>query len=116
MTIDKISNGIAEYIHHEVIPHIPDAKVKTMLGAVVFALRRNPEMTATLMNNPIIASVVKCNDGEYDLSIALDAIAESVREYGNLEVTIPRIPFLMAEEKTMSFSASDIERLRSYME
>lgn len=112
---NQLINGITSYAREEIIAKVPDQALKTVLGAAVFALRREPAMLDNLLANPAVSALMAADGGEYDIESISCALMESIKEYGNIVVTVPKIPFIM-DEKTLSFSSGDIGRLKEYIE
>ena len=117
VTRNQLARGSAEYVLNEVAPHIPDMGMK--FAATVFAnsLKTNPALLDKVLSSPAMTMlIIPGEQGALDVEPALNAIGDTLRQYGQLTLTIPSIPLLSKGEKTMSFTASDIDKLRSYIE
>lgn len=111
----QLTNGIANYIKAEIIPHTPDAGTKAMMGLLATTLVRNPNLVDIALSNPIVSAMIPHDGDMWDVQGIADSLGESIREYGNLRVTIPKIPLLVPNEQVMSFSADDVSKLMGYL-
>jgi hypothetical protein len=100
----------------EVIPHIPDKSVKVMLDLFAGLVESSPQMASKYLDMPFVAAMLQEQDGFYDLDIVEAALVKSTETYGGLELTVPAIPLISPEPKTMTFTANDIRAMKRYME
>ena len=115
-SLEQIAAGAAEYITREVAPNVPDQGLRIALGAFAFSLRNNPAGLAKLLNSPAAQMLLAQDADGYQVDGAINAIRESVQQNGPLTLTIPPVPLISREEKSLSFGPADIDKLRTYIE
>lgn len=116
ITRQQMINGAAKYIRQEVIPHIPDKSVKVMLEALAASVEMSPQIANRYLDTPFVAAMLHEQNGFYDLDAVEAALTKAMEAHGGLEVTIPAIPLISPQPKSMTFSANDIRALKRYME
>lgn len=116
ITRQQLLNGIAKYIRAEMIPHVPDKGFKVVLEAVAAMVEMRPQALDKLFDNPMVSAILQETDGFYDLDVIETALAKAADTHGGLVLTVPSIPLLSKDEKTLSFSANDIRAIRRYIE
>ena len=55
-------------------------------------------------------------DGFYDLDMIEAALTKAMDSYGGLELTVPAIPLISPQPKSMTFTSNDIRAMKRYME
>ena len=93
-----------------------DKPFQMTITTLVALLEMNPSIADPLLNNPMIATIMNVKDGYYDLDMFDKALNQSMTQFGELELTIPGIPFLSPKEKVLKFNQNDIAQLKSYIE
>lgn len=93
---------------------IDDRHLKFSLCMAKKALHENPSLLDHFLKSPIVATVVKEQDGEYDLEIFVKTMRNLLSEYESYPITIPEIP-MFAPEKRLNITASDIDKIVSYL-
>lgn len=116
ITRQQMLSGAARYIRGEVIPHIPDKGVKVMLEALAAMAEMSPQMVSKYLDVPWASAILQEKDGFYDLDIAEAALVKAMEAHGGLEVTVPPIPLISPQAKSMTFTANDIRAMKRYME
>ena len=116
ITRQQMLNGAARYIRGEVIPHIPDRSVKVALDVLAGMVEMSPQAISKYLDMPIVAAVLQEQDGFYDLDMIEAALTKAMDSYGGLELTVPAIPLISPQPKSMTFTANDIRALKRYME
>ena len=108
-----IVEGLTEYIEQEIIPSIADVPLQIILYFGVRLLRKDKEqrIISELLNSDIAKLVIQCENDVYDLSDLISTAKESVSHFGRFPVKIPPIKFVSPEEKVITFSAEDIDKL-----
>ena len=104
MTNEQFVSGLLNFVKHEVIPNVSDNQTKMMIGTMMFAANRNPSIL-----NPLL------NVYGMDPELMIDSLSDSIHEYGNVVITIPKIPLISPAEQTLSFNSSDLEKLKQYI-
>lgn len=114
VTKEQIEHGVIRFMQEEVIDKLPDASAKLMVGTIVQAVKRHPNMVTDYIDEHELLRTMLDSDGsEYELNDLFDSVSESIRDYGNLVVRLPKIPLLMPDERTLSFSSEDVHRLKT---
>lgn len=116
ITRQQMLNGAAKYIRGEVIPHIPDKSIKVALDVLAGMVEMSPQAISKYLDMPIVAAVLQEQDGFYDLDMIEAALTKAMDSYGGLELTVPAIPLISPQAKSMTFTANDIRALKRYME
>lgn len=116
ITRQQMLNGAARYIRGEVIPHIPDKGVKVVLDVLAGVVEMSPQAVSKYLDMPLVAAVLQEQDGFYDLDMIEAALTKAVDSYGGLELTVPAIPLISPQPKSMTFTANDIRAMKRYME
>ena len=116
VTKNQIIQGVVRYAKGEVIPKMAgDKPFQMTITTIVAMLEMNPSIADPLLNNPMIATIMNVKDGYYDLDMFEKALNQSMTQFGELELTIPGIPFLSPKEKVLKFNQNDIAQLKSYI-
>lgn len=115
VTKQQIVTGIVKYSKNEMIPKIADKPFKIIVSAAVTMLETNPEIITRFLDDPMIASLLMGKDGYYEIDTFGEVLEKTLEQYGDFPVKIPGIKFISPEEKELSFSASDINKLKSYI-
>lgn len=103
-------NGIVRYVRNEVIKKIPEQGFKTTLAFLVNLIE---------LDNSIVDKYIGSffdSDGCLCLDNIERAMCRAIDEYGSFPLSIPGIPLISPEVKTMKFTSEDIKKLKSYME
>lgn len=117
VTKEQIVNGTIKYINAEVINKIPDKPLKIALAIGVSMIEKKPEVIDAFFEDDRISKILnKKNDGTYDIGEITEVIEKTLAEYGDFPVKISPIKFISPTEKELSFSTSDIRKLREYVE
>lgn len=117
VTKQQIVNGTIKYMNKEVINKITDKPLKIAMAVGVSIIDKKPEAINAFFEDDKISSILnKKDDGNYDIGEITEAIENALAQYGDFPITIPAIKFISPTEKTLNFSASDIRRLREYIE
>lgn len=116
ITRQQMLNGAGRYIRSEVIPHIPDKGVKIALDVLAGMVEMSPQAVSKYLDMPLVAAMLQEQDGFYDLDAVEAALTKAVETYGGLELTVPAIPLISPQPKSMTFTANDIRAMKRYME
>lgn len=112
----QMLNGVARYMRSEVVPHIPDKGIKVMLEAMSSFVEMSPQVIGKYLDAPLVAAMLQEKEGYYDLDLVEAALVKAMEAHGGLEITIPSIPLISPQAKSMTFSANDLRTLKRYME
>lgn len=116
ITRQQMMSGAARYIRSEVIPHIPDKGVRVVLELLAGMVEMSPQAISKYLDMPLVAAVLQEKDGFYDLDMIEAALTKAMEAHGGLELTVPAIPLISPQPKSMTFTANDIRALKRYME
>ena len=116
VTKDQIVSGVSAYISTEVIPNIGDKATQIVVSIAAKAVKANSGLVDAMFNHPVVKSLLHEDGGKYEIDELFKYIKESVDEYGPFPVTIPAVPFISPEEKTLSFDADDITKIKKKVE
>ena len=116
ITRQQMLIGAAKYIRSEVISHVPDKGVKVVMDTLASVAELLPQVFGKYLDMPLVAAVLQEKDGFYDLDVVEAALTKAMETYGGLELTVPAIPLISPQPKTMTFSANDIRAMKRYME
>lgn len=112
----KLVNAVTKFIENDLIPFVGDRNTKFVLAMAKDSLKENCDLANAFLESPMVATLVKEEDGEYDIS-QLSTIMKSVlNEYESFPVTIPKIPLFSPTEKVLKITAEDIEKLLKYVQ
>ena len=111
----RIAHGLAEFVRGDLMPVVPDLPLRIALGTIARMVELNPATLDRFLQTPAIAMVVSHDDTGYDIMPVLDALSDTMRSTGSLPVTIPPIPLLTKGETTLTFTATDLDRLRQHI-
>lgn len=116
---EKMLNGVADYIDKEVIGVIPEKGLQILLDTYIKTVLLSPALLDKyVFKNPMIGILlIPDENGEYDIDLVLRSLKDAMSKYGNLELTIPKIPLIPnSSEKTLTFKVTDVDNLRKYIE
>lgn len=117
VTRNQLARGSADYVLNEVAPNAPDMGLRFTATMFANSFKTNPALLDKALSHPAMSMlIIPDEQGALDVEPALNAIGETLRQYGQLTLTIPSIPLLSKGEKTLSFTKSDVDKLRTYIE
>lgn len=106
---DAIVNGIMNYIDTEVTRVVTDSNLKFVLTALISAVEVNPRLVDTFFENELLKSVLKEENGSYDIETAEEILKKTIKECGALTIEIPSIPLLLPRPQELKFTSHDID-------
>jgi len=116
VTRQQLAGGLADFLQQDVTQVIPETALKIAVHAVATQLRSNPSAFDALLENPAVKMILPVHDGLYDITPLADSLRASINQYGAFTLTLPAIPLVSKGEKTLSFTAADIDRLMERIE
>lgn len=117
VTKQQIVNGATRYINEEVISKITDKPLKIALAVGVSIIDKKPEIINAFFDDDKVAKILNRKDDDtYDIGEIVEAIEKTLAQYGDFPIKIPAIKFISPTEKELSFSTSDVRKLREYIE
>lgn len=115
---ERIIDGIISYVKDEIIPKMEDNKgMQIMISVALNTVNANKNFANAIFNHDI-ARILLDDDGSgtYDISGMMNALLESVKQYGFFPLKVPAIPLLSPVEFTLKLNASDVEAMRRRIE
>lgn len=113
---NQIIQGVVKYAKGEIIPKVAgDKPFQMTISTLVAMLEMNPTIADSLLCNPMVSAFLNEKDGMYNLDMLESALKSSMDQYGELQITIPGIPFLSPKEKMMTFTQNDVTKLKKYI-
>lgn len=106
---DQVVNGIINYADNEIMAKLPTSGKWIVGTAIGLASNKATHMIDSLKDNMVVKALdVIDDDGMIDVDALISAMRSSADRYGKLTVEVPMIGRL-------SFTASDVDSLRSYI-
>ena len=112
---EQLINGVAKYARNEMLPKIPDKSFRMILDIGVSAMEINPKIADSVLENPLIKTMMVDQDGMYDIDMFDKVMGKTIQEYKQIDLSIPGIKFLSPETKMLHFDASDVEKIKRYV-
>lgn len=110
-----IVTGLANYLSTEVNKVIVNPNFKFVMSAAIAAIQVNPSLSDAFFENPMIKSALKETDGEYDIDYAEQILTRTIKDCGQITLTIPGVPILMPQAQELTFRALDVEKLFTHI-
>ena len=112
----KLVHAVVKFIENDLIPYVGDRNTKFVLAMAKDSLKENIDLADTFFESPMVSTLVKEEDGEYDISQLSMIMKNVLSEYESFPVTIPKIPLFSPTEKVLKITAEDIEKLLKYVQ
>ena len=117
---EQLVSGISLYLQKEILPCIEDTFTKIAVRTFTITAEKRIDTYKNAFNNslksPFMSEFLQVDeDGCFDVEMFIDALRQSVNEYGELVVKIPPVKFVSPEEKVLRFNANDISNLKQYL-
>lgn len=115
---EQIIKGFIKYLNIEIIPCIDDTFTKLLLRTFTITAESNSKAyekaISSFVKSGFVADMLHTENDVFEIEMLIDALRQAVNECGELVVKIPPIKFVSPEEKTLSFNAADISKLKQY--
>ena len=111
----NLVNGVVKFIETDLIPLIGDRNTKFVLAMAKDALRENESLADDFLHSPMVSSLVKEEDEEYDVTDFVTILKNVLAEYDSFPITIPKIPLFSPVEKVVKITADDVDKLMKYI-
>lgn len=111
----QLINGVVKFIETELIPQIGDRNTKFVLSMAKDSLREDNDLADSFLHSPMVSTLVKEENGEYDVSHFSTILKNVLSEYQSFPVTIPKIPLFSPTEKVLKITAEDVDKLMKYI-
>lgn len=115
---ERIVKGVADYMLNDVIPTMTDDKaMQIILDVAVHSIEANPKLADMVFESNTVKTFFKYNDdGTYEIEETFNRFADAIKRYGYFPVVIPPIKWISPNEKTFSFTESDIAEIKKRIE
>ena len=111
----EIADAIVKFVNTDLMSDIDDSHLKFALCMSKKALHENPDILDSFLDSPIVASVIKEEDGMYDVDSFARTMKNVLSEYDSYTIEIPKIPMFAPKESHLKITASDIDKLLGYL-
>lgn len=115
---EQIIKGFIKYLNTEIIPCIDDTFTKLLLRTFTITAESNSKAyekaISSFVKSGFVADMLHAENDVFEIEMLIDALRQAVNECGELVIKIPPIKFVSPEEKTLSFNAADISKLKQY--
>ena len=112
----QLMSGIASFALNDVAPAINDNAFKVIVIAGASLMQRSEPAVDKVLDNGIVKMLLPEHGGMYDLDAAFAAVRDAIAQCGSFTLTIDPIPLIMKSEKTLTFTAADVDTLMRRME
>lgn len=116
---EQLLTGFINYFVAEIIPCVEDTFTKLALKTFTITAEKNAPAFINALDSqikkPFVSDLLKVEDGCFEVEELIDAVRQAVNECGELTVKIPPVRFISPQEKTLSFNAADISKLKQYL-
>ena len=114
-TKKELADSLVKFINNDLMNDIEDKHLKFSLCIAKKALHENPDVLDTFLDSPIISSVIKEVDGEYNIDSFVRTLKSVLSEYGSYSVVIPKIPMFSPTDSELKITAEDIDKILLYL-
>lgn len=106
---NQVITGLINYADHEVMNKLPVTGKWVVGTAITLGSNKVNNIIEVLKENTIVNMLgVIDEEGNIDVDAIITALKDSAEKYGNVTVEVPMVGRL-------TFSSTDVERLKSYM-
>lgn len=115
VTKEQLIDGVIKFINTDLIPQVGDRNTKFVLAMAKDSLKEDSDLADDFLQSPMVASLIKESNGEYDISHFSSILKNVLTEYNSFPVTIPKIPLFSPTEKVLKITAEDVDKLLKYI-
>lgn len=115
VTKEQLIDGVIKFINTDLIPQVGDRNTKFVLAMAKDSLKEDSDLADDFLQSPMVASLIKKSNGEYDISHFSSILKNVLTEYNSFPVTIPKIPLFSPTEKVLKITAEDVDKLLKYI-
>ena len=112
----EIADAVAKFITNDLMNDIDDKHLKFTLCMAKKALKENPDLLDGFLHSPIVGSVIRQEEGMYDVDMFARTMKNVLSEYDSYAIQIPRIPMFAPQDNVLKITASDVDKIISYMQ
>ena len=111
----QIADALGKFIQTDLIDSGIDSHSRFSLCMAKKALRENPDLLDHFFKSPIVASVVKESNDEYDLDMLIKTI-KGVFADDSYSIVLPKIPMFAPKDCIIKIDSADIDKIVSYIQ
>lgn len=115
-TKKELSDAVVKFINNDILNDIDDRHLKFTLCMAKKALHENPNLLDGFLHSPIVGSVIKEEDGMYDIDMFARTVKNVLSEYDSYSIQIPKIPMFSPKENALKITAADVDKIISYLQ
>ena len=115
-TKKEIADAVVKFINTDLMGDIDDKHLKFVLCMGKKALHENPNLLDGFLKSPIVSSVIKEEEGMYDIDLFARTMKNVLSEYDSYTIQIPNIPMFAPKDSVLKITASDVDKILSYMQ
>lgn len=112
----EIADAVAKFITNDLMNDIDDKHLKFTLCMAKKALKENPELLDGFLHSPIVGSVIKQEEEMYDIDSFARTMKNVLSEYDSYSIQIPKIPMFAPKDNVLKITASDVDKIVSYLQ
>ena len=112
----ELADAVAKFIANDLMNEIDDKHLKFTLCMAKKALKENPDLLDGFLDSPIVASVIKEEEGMYDVDVFARTMKNVLSEYDSYTIHIPKIPMFAPKDNVIKITASDVDKIISYLQ
>ena len=115
-TKKELADAIVKFINNDILADIDDRHLKFTLCMSKKALHEDPDLLDGFLYSPIVGSVIKEEDGMYDVDMFARTMKNVLSEYDSYAIQIPKIPMFAPKEHAIKITAADVDKIVSYLQ
>ena len=115
-TKKQIADAIVKFIANDLMGDIDDKHLKFTLCMAKKALHENPDLLDGFLHSPIVGSVIKQEEGMYDVDVFARTMKNVLSEYDSYTNHIPKIPMFAPKDCIIKIDSADIDKIVSYIQ
>ena len=114
-TKKQIADALVKFINNDLMNDIDDKHLKFSMSMSKKALKENPSVLDHFMKSPLVSSVIKEEDGMYDVEMFAKTLRNVLSEYDSYSITVPKIPMFAPKDCVIKITAADVDKIISYL-
>ena len=115
----ELADAVVKFINSDLMTDddiSKDRHLKFTLCMAKKALHENPDLLDGFLDSPIVASVIKTEDGLYDIDLFARTMKNVLSEYDSYTIQIPKIPIFAPKDNIIKITASDVDKITGYLQ
>lgn len=111
----EMSDALIKFITNDLMNDIDDRHLKFTLCMAKKAMKENPDLLDGFLDSPIVSSVIKEQDGMYDIDSFAKTMKNVLSEYDSYTIMIPKIPMFAPKDNVLKITAADVDKILMYL-